>query len=211
MRFRLLTMIALAILAAYMLPARAVAQSTDPVVVTKTYVTAVDAGNVDGGMAVISRTAVVRFSPAPAGQSAVVVGSSNIRVLTQSDVARHTDLVVVGGYHVAGDTVTWHVVRTDDTFRAAHIAGPQITMVAVVRDGKIVSLTYKLSPAALVAYRLALGAATTPQMPATGEGGMARTSAGQWSRPLPLLVALVLLAGLIALTARNRRPLTVKR
>ena len=214
MQLRTLIIVALLAVAMFFLPAAVGAQSSDPVVITTTYVHGLNTGNAAAAAAVLADSAVLTNTPVPAGTTAVVVGSPNIQALLAQDAAKHVNLVVVGGYHVAGHTVTWHVVRTDDGFRRFHIAGPEITMTAVVRNGKIVTITQTYSPDALAKYaqlkadEASSANATSPSLPNTGEGGMAvaapSSTSGPWNQLAPLLLVLAIIVGSGALLVRLR-------
>ena len=165
---RFLTAIVVAILVVLLAaPVRLHAQ-TDPASAIKAETDAMNAGDVDAAVAMFAEDAVFRVTPPPSGTTGVFAGKQQLRAWFQQEVAEHIHLMV-GGLEVAGERVTWTATLELDTFRMLGVGPVAQRGEAVVREGKIVSMTVanQFTPAQAAKLR---GAGTPKAMPRTGGG-----------------------------------------
>jgi hypothetical protein len=108
----------------------------DPTTVIDKYIAAIDAHDVEAALQFVAEDAVYR----PEGDE--IKGKSEIRKFIEDNVAQLVSVERVGEYKVDGEQVDW---TEHGVFKNPFGQGPNIEVVmnieAVVRDGKIISLT----------------------------------------------------------------------
>ncbi len=163
------------------------------------------AADVDAALALWADTGVQKINPAPQGTTGQWTGKAELRQAFEYAAAHQVKRELVSSPQVAGTTVSYVAMVTNDVFRRWGVAPVQFNTEAVVENGKIVSYNTSIVPsegarvgAAATAYQAA-HAAPSPGMPATG------------GSTLPLLLAsvlgsalLCLLGGIFARRARSR-------
>lgn len=130
--------------------------AADPAAVLRTFDVALNAHDPDAALALFAEGAVVRYEPAPPPPArAVYNGREEIRGLIEALIAQGV-AVQVGEYRAEGE-------RASSRGRAVYAAGHErlggnpviLEGEAVVRGGKIVSLTFTFSPESLARIRAA--------------------------------------------------------
>jgi hypothetical protein len=114
----------------------ALAQVSDPPVVIDAYERARDAQNLDAALAQFADDAVV-IVEGRTPQS--FNGKGEIRAFLQAEIAQPTARLT-SSRHVVGYTVTW-----TERQQAPRLVMPELWVEAVVRDGKIKSMVYRLN------------------------------------------------------------------
>ena len=152
-------------------PARGAAQATDPLSVVTAFNEALNAGNGGAALALVADDAVVRT---PGG--GVYVGTEQIGAYAQGLIAQHYRAEVdPGDAQLVGERVISRGRVWLDDWRRLGIAPLESVAEAVVRDGKIRSLTATLTPASAAKLEAATTASSRPAaqvpraLPRTGE------------------------------------------
>jgi SnoaL-like domain len=113
----------------------------DPTAVIDQYIAAINAHDVEGALQFVAEDAVYR----PDGDE--IQGKSEIRKFIEDNVAQLVSVERVGEYKVDGEQVDW---TEHGVFKNPFGQGPNIEVVvnleAVVREGKIISLTGMSAP-----------------------------------------------------------------
>jgi LPXTG-motif cell wall-anchored protein len=195
MRSLLAALPALALLALLASPRTLAAQAMDPLSVANAFGDAVDAHNVEAAVAFFADDAVVTtpFN--------VYTGQEQIRAWLRASVAQNVRSEVVGSRRVTGERVSWLSRIAVDEWRNLGVAPLETRVDAVIRAGKIESITYTFTPEA--AARLQAAQARAGAAPAQLPRALPRT--GDMPAPaVPVLATgvAVLLAGF---SLRRRR------
>jgi ketosteroid isomerase-like protein len=113
----------------------------DPTAVIDQYIAAINAHDVEGALQFVAEDAVYR----PDGDE--IQGKSEIRKFIEENVAQLVSVERVGEYTVDGEQVAW---TEHGVFKNPFGQGPNLEVVihfeAVVREGKIISLTGMSAP-----------------------------------------------------------------
>jgi hypothetical protein len=178
---------AIALAALLALPAQAA--PGDPATVAAAFEARYNAGDVNGLLALLSDSVVIRTEPALPGVPATISGKTQVRSYAIEQAALHGHDDITSAFRTDGDVVSWGVSGSNDYFRQLGIGALSGTGQAVVLDGQIVTLTYHFPGTEIARLQAALaarGAGATAQlpraMPRTGEGGSA-TSTGRRDAP----------------------------
>ncbi|MCL7454509.1 MAG: nuclear transport factor 2 family protein [Anaerolineae bacterium] len=121
------------------------AQETDPVTIVNDWTAALNAGDVDAALSYLGDD--VQITPSP---GMTFTGKEEVRGWYEGLVAANSQNTL-GDCTVDGENVTCDLVFTNDDFQAAGIASVDGELVLVVRDGKIRTYTFNLSPESLAA------------------------------------------------------------
>ena len=178
MKREILGMVVLAIL---VLPGALYAQETDPLSVVDSWLEALNTGDVDAALSYLADDAQITSDQ-------VYTGKQGIRGWYESIVGANA-ASTLSDCQVDGETVTCNNVYTDDGLQAIGVDFLEGELVLVVRDGKIQSYTFTMSPESL---------AKLPPPPET----LAETGGGSLS-PYHLVMALgglVVAGGLLITT-----------
>jgi ketosteroid isomerase-like protein len=165
MRTRWIVGIALSLTLA--LPLALYAQAADPLSVVEAWVTALNAHDIDSALSYLADDAVVTIVPPAPGTSGVFTGPEEIRGWYQGQAVGNAT-TTLSGCQVEGETVTCTDTYVDDGLQAMGVDFIDGAYVAVVREGKIQSYIFTMSPESLAK----LG--PPPEaLPQTGGPGMA--------------------------------------
>jgi ketosteroid isomerase-like protein len=157
----------IALLLALALPLALYAQAADPLSVVEAWATALNAHDIDSALSYLAGDAVVTLVPAAPGTSGVFTGPEEIRGWYDGQAAGNAT-TTLSDCQVEGETVTCTDTYTDDGLQAMGVDFIDGAYVAVVRDGKIRSYVFTMSPESLAK----LG--PPPEaLPQTGGPGMA--------------------------------------
>jgi len=171
-------------------PAVIHAQGTDPAAVVQASVKEFKMGNLEASLAYYADDAVVKLIGVPPGQPDTYKGREQIRAWWKELVAAHFD-IQVDVLRVDGDTVTTKTQTWMDQTRQLGVAPLVATEVYVVKNGKITSETWTITPESAAKLQAAIAA-----LPKTG---------GELFPTYALAVALGGLAILAGLGLRLRR------
>ena len=192
-----LSIIALAAIAGLLAPV-ATAQEADASAVFVEFVEAVNAGDVDAGLALFTEDATwLRGGRCPPG---ACTGQAAIRAELEKDVADHHDLDIIN-VHVTGNTLTARVELRTDATRAVGIERAIQIFTLEFEGGKISALQARpdITDSETADLR-------SRMLPATGGGPASSTDPA-----LPLAAGLFLVGGLLVAGAFQMRPLGRKR
>ena len=143
------------------------APGDDPAAVIAAYVAAVNAGDLEGILALYADDAVHIALPTPDGSAGVCLGKDQFRMWYEQSVADGDRVEVEDGtLAVDGNRVTFVARLTSDPWRALGIETLEANTEAVVVDGRITSHVVMLTPASVRALLTARG--TIPAAPAGG-------------------------------------------
>jgi len=182
-------------------PTRVLAQGPDPASVVDAFDAALNAGNVEGAVALFAPDAVIRT------QGGTYMGPVQIRALLRELVQQHIRFES-SDQQVKGDTETHTAVVSRDDWRNLGIAWLDASAVVVVQGGKIRSFTVTYTPDSVSRLQAAQARAGTAQaqaspVPAQIPSALPRT--GEVASPIGLLIvvgAALLLTGLGVLRKR---------
>ncbi len=172
------------------------AQSEDPAGVVQASTKLFNSGDHEGSLGYWADDAVVKLIGVPPGQPDTFNGKEQIRAWYKSLAEIHfqiqEDLIKADG-----DTLTFKAVSSSDQLRQLGVASLTATEVYVVKNGKIASLTWTISPESAAKLQAAI-AASAPQ-----------TTAKTGGEPFSTYILALLLGGLailagLALTLRAR-------
>lgn len=183
-----ITVLAVSLLLAF--PLVASAQSADPASVVRSYIAAVNAHDLDAATALLADDIVERITPAPPGTTGVTNGKQQYRAFEQTQFALQIHVDVINP-QVAGQTVTFTGLLSNDAFRKLGIDPAEFRFEFVVQGGLIQSASAAATPRTLAKLQSVGRTAQVPaRMPGTGGGGDA--SPATW-------VSLILSAALLML------------
>ena len=139
----------------------------DPAAVIEAYVAAVNAGDLEGILALYADDAVHIALPTPDGSAGVCLGKEQFRMWYEQSVADGDRVEVEDGtLAFDGNRVTFVARLTSDPLRELGIETLEANTEAVVVDGRITSHVVMLTPASVRALLTARG--TIPAAPAGG-------------------------------------------
>jgi hypothetical protein len=194
METRTVALVALFVVLA--MPLAVSAQETDPLAVVNAWHDALNAYDIDAALSHFADGAEVTFVP-PLEGSGVYSGKEQIRALYEGFVAANFDCTL-SDCRVDGDTVTCIDTYTDEDFQAMGVDFIEGEWVGIVRDGKIQSYTFSITPESLAKFP-----PPAQTLPETG----GRAPAAYTATLLMALGGLALLGGLglWRLSSRQRR------
>lgn len=173
------------------------AQGTDPAAVVQASTKLFNAGDYERSLASWADDAVVKLNGVPPGQPDSFKGKDQILAWYKSLAGIHYE-IQEELIKVEGEVATFKAVSTSDQLRQLGVASLAATEVYIVKNGKITSLTWTISPESAAKVQAAIAASAPPTAPQTG---------GDLFSPYALAFALgglALLAGLgMALTKRK--------
>jgi hypothetical protein len=129
---------------------------TTPLAVVTALLAAENAHNVDAAVALFAADAVVSLAIETRR------GTDEIRAWQQELAEGHFHMEIVGTPEVAGDTVRFNNRLDLDMFKQMGLGTVEATSQATVRDGKIVSYSFNLSPASAAKLQAATTGTATP-------------------------------------------------
>ena len=148
MKTRMVVLVALVV--ALALPLALYAQETDPQSVVNAWHDALNGYDIDTALSYFADGAVVTFVPPLAG-SGVFSGKEEIRALYEGFVAANF-ACTLSDCRVDGETVTCIDTYTDDDLQAMGVDLIEGELVGIVRDGKIQSYTFTITPESLAKF-----------------------------------------------------------
>ena len=129
------------VVALLVLPGAICAQEVDPLTIVNGWLEALNAGDVDAALSYLADDAQIVSDQAYSGKQEIrgwyenIVGANGVSALSDCQVD--------------GETVTCNNVYADDGLRAIGVDFLEGELVLVVRDGKIQSYTFTMSPESL--------------------------------------------------------------
>jgi ketosteroid isomerase-like protein len=176
----------------FTLPVALYAQETDPTSVVTALETAVNAGDVDAAVALLTDDIV--FTMRMLGEEDVITGAAEVRGLFEALVAEDFR-IQIEPLQVEGDTVTTKTLTWGGGMPPG-VAPMEAEETYVVQDGKIKSITWVASEESNAKWQAAVAAMEPETMPETGGAAF------------PAYGALVVLGGLAVLAGLGllRRP-----
>jgi len=159
MKTRLIAITTLVLVLA--LPAALYAQETDPASVVKAASERLSAGDLEGYLALWADDGTFQVVGLPSGPE-TYKGKEQLRSEFEDEIANHIE-IQVEVLKVEGDTVTTRTTSWHDFTRQIGVAPLEATEVYVIKNGKIASETWTLSPESLDKLQAALAA-----LPETG-------------------------------------------
>ncbi|HET7035827.1 MAG TPA: nuclear transport factor 2 family protein [Thermomicrobiaceae bacterium] len=194
--------IPLAIVALLLAPSPSLAASQDPQAVVQSLLAALNAGNLDGAMALVADNATIRYDPPQYGPpNNCCSGKAAIRMAYGSLVAGQGHFEPMTALQVSGDTVTGRVRQTGPGIQKAGLQSIDADLTFTVRNGLMTAQTVAFTPETIAAGFKGIGAPATV-MPATGHTQHARAGVLEWTG---LCAGLSLLGGLLLVGYANRR------
>ena len=157
MKTRLIAITTLVLVLA--LPAALYAQETDPASVVKAASERLSAGDLEGYLALWADDGTFQVVGLPSGPE-TYKGKEQLRSEFEDEIANHIE-IQVEVLKVEGDTVTTRTTSWHDFTRQIGVAPLEATEVYVIKNGKIASETWTLSPESLAKLQAAL--ATLPE------------------------------------------------
>lgn len=148
MKTRLVAMAVLVVMLT--LPAALSAQDTDPISIAHALHDALNAGDIDAALSYLADDAVVTMVPPPEG-TGVFSGKEEIRGWYDGLVAGN-GVSTLSDCQVDGETVTCMDTYTDDGLQGMGVDFIEGEWVAIVRDGKIQSYTFSMTPESLAKF-----------------------------------------------------------
>ncbi len=143
-------------------------QGKDPAAVVEAYVGAVNAGDLEGILALYADDAVHIALPTPDGSAGICLGKEQFRLFYEQSIANGIRVEVVDGtLDVAGDRVTFVARLASDPWRVLGLEALEADVEAVVVDGRISTHVEMLTPGSVRALLTARG--TIPVPAAGGE------------------------------------------
>ena len=143
-------------------------QDDAPSAVIAAYAAAVNAGDLDGILALYADDAVHVALPTPDGSAGVCVGKEQFRLFYEQAVANGERLEVVDGtVAVAGDRATFVARLASGPWQELGIEALEANVEAVVADGRIATHVVMLTPASVRELLAARG--TGPTQPPARE------------------------------------------
>jgi hypothetical protein len=132
------------------LPLALYAQETDPLSVVDAWHDALNAYDIDTALSYLADGAVITFVP-PLAESGVFSGQEEIRGLYEGFVAANF-ACTLSDCRVDGETVTCINTYTDDGLQAMGVDLIEGEWLGIVRDGKIQSYTFTITPESLAKF-----------------------------------------------------------
>ena len=155
MKKLLITITVMALTMLLVFPSGTAAAGSDPASVARTLLRAYNAHNLDAVTALFADDAVFTVLP----QGIVLTGKAQIRAaLQQGAFAQNSSLRMVAYPQISGDKVTWSVQASNDAWRQLGIDRLLNTNEAIVRGGKITSVTVGLTPESVARLQAAMAA-----------------------------------------------------
>ena len=134
-------MFGMVVLAILVLPGALYAQETDPLTIVNSWLEALNAGDVDAALSYVADDAQITSDQ-------VYTGKEQIRGWYENIVSAN-GASTLSDCQVDGETVTCSSVYTDDGLQAMGVDFLEGELVLLVRDGKIQSYTFTMSPESL--------------------------------------------------------------
>jgi hypothetical protein len=134
-------MFGMVVVAMMVLPGALYAQEADPLTIVNSWLEALNAGDVDAALSYLADDAQIT-------SDRMYTGKQEIRGWYESIVGANA-VSTLNDCQVDGETVTCNNVYTDDGLRAIGVDFLEGELVLVVRDGKIQSYTFTMSPESL--------------------------------------------------------------
>lgn len=116
--------------------------------VANSWVDALNKGDIDATLSYLAEDAVVTISPFDPNGDAVFTGHDQIRTWYESQVAGNGS-TTLSNCQINGETITCLDTFADDYFRNMGVEFIEGDWIAVVRDGKIQSYIFKMTPETL--------------------------------------------------------------
>ncbi|RIK39327.1 MAG: hypothetical protein DCC55_18395 [Chloroflexi bacterium] len=134
-------------------PVMAQTNATESVV--RGVIDAINAGDVDGALALVAEDAVITLFPPPPGTAGVFQGKEEIRGWWQGYVAGH-GYTEFTAFHTFGNTAVWSARVGDDAFTQLGVGELEFDGVGVVQGGLLKSYTWSMTEAAQARLEAAL-------------------------------------------------------
>ena len=135
----------------------------DPAAVVEAYAAAVNAGDLEGILALYANDAVHIALPTPDGSAGVCLGKEQFRLFYEQSVANRDRLAVVEDtLTVTGDRVTFVARLASDPWRKLGLESLEANVEAIVVDGRFTTHVVMLTPGSVRALLSALGTIPTP-------------------------------------------------
>jgi ketosteroid isomerase-like protein len=134
------------------LPVALHAQETDPLSVVDAWFDALNAGDVDAALSYLADDAVVvMVPPGTPGDDGIFTGKEEVRGWYEGLVGAK-GVATLRDCQVEGESVTCIDTYTDDGLQAMGVDSIEGELALIVRDGKIQSYTFTMSPESLAKF-----------------------------------------------------------
>ena len=128
------------------------AQDTDPLSIVNAWFEALNAGDIDAALSYLADDAVVTMvPPATPGDDGIFTGKEEIRGWYEGLVAAE-GVASLSDCQVEGETVACIDTYTDNGLQAMGVDFIEGPLVLIVREGKIQSYTFTMSPESLAKF-----------------------------------------------------------
>ena len=132
----------------------------DPAAIIEAYLAAVNAGDLEGILALYADDAFHIALPSPDGSAGVCVGKDQVRMWYEQSVANGDRVEVAAGtLAVAGNQATFGVLLSSEPWRQLGVEALEADSEVVVIDGRIMTHVVLLTPVSVRRLQSASGAA----------------------------------------------------